>query len=143
MDFWSHYKSLSLLYCALLLASASHPHIKKSSLYITLTLHLKLSHTRSSPSNTNVPLMTNNHKRTVSEPRILSLPSTSSRSDPTLFLHRTHYVSTPSSPATLVNGRTLQTLIKSSAESHYICGLLQGWSPCRENLFFVILFLLC
>ena len=66
----------------------------------------------SSSSSTNGPLKTNDHKRLVSHPQISSFPSTSSGPDPHRALRWPHYVSTSSSPATLVNGKTLQTLLK-------------------------------
>ena len=72
---------------------------------------------------TNSPLTTNDHKQPVYHSRIPSLPSTSSGPDPTQALCWPYYVSTSSSPATLVNGRTLQTLIKPSASSHHLHGL--------------------
>ena len=53
---------------------------------------------------------TNDHKLPVSNPWIPSFPFTSSGPAPTRFLRRLHYVGTSSSPATFVNGRTLQTL---------------------------------
>ena len=52
----------------------------------------------------------NDHKLPVSNPWIPSFPFTSSVPAPTRFLRRLHYVGTSSSPATFVNGRTLQDL---------------------------------
>ena len=95
----------------------------------------------SSYSATNGPLATNDHKWPISDPRIPSFPSTSSIPAQNRFLCWPHYVGTSSSPVTLVNGQTLQTLIKSSAVSHHLRGLSQGWSTCRDNLFLFFSFL--
>ena len=123
MDVCTHYKPLSILQCAPILAFAAQPHTKQSAPYITLTLRINLNHSQSLSNATNSPLMTNNHKRLVSNPWILKFPSTYSGPDPTMFLHRPYYVSTSSLPATLVNGQTLQTLIKLSVVSHHLCGI--------------------
>ena len=86
-------------------------------------------------------MTTNDHKRPVSHPWIPSFPSTSSGPAPTQLLCRPHCVGTSISPAALVNGRTLQTLIKLPDTSHHLRILSQILSTFRDNHLFSILFL--